>query len=432
MKIGSVAESLKPTFENVTREFITGIMKEILFKDEFPNFNFEFREKEAIEFIEKTLQDYRNSFYDDDSSFKEELRQTEQKILETINNRDKEINPVMVVNNYKEFFELLRQIYEKQIELYFKRTNMSGFAVWEMENLFKYIWLRATPDDFNNPEEFLRKQAQMIKDKTFEKYDEEMSLGRLKSLGDNILSIKNAIARPWDENDREIEIRIYDKKYYDNTQLYRRPNYKLPVIRYGIYEKDGKKVCQIGSIQNTNFEDEKNDVEKKLEREKYKLNKDVDKEEVISIEPKNILALSLFINILAKEGITEIEVPSIYVLDYEYHQKRGKSLVQKLEKDWTKQRIEKWPEQYEREAKYAKNNFKKEDVISEIKTERFVKIFKRLLHHYPNGKVKSYPGELDNYFRLSIPVVKDENEIKGDLLRDIYSLVEEKYSEVER
>ena len=232
--------------------------------------------------------------------------------------------------------------------------------------------------------------------------------------------------------EREIEIRIYDKKYYDNTQLYRRPNYKLPVIRYGIYEKDGKKVCQIGSIQNTNFEDEKNDVEKKLEREKYKLNKDVDKEEVISIEPKNILALSLFINILAKEGITEIEVPSIYVLDYEYHQKRGKSLVQKLEKDWTKQRIEKWPEQYEREAKYAKNNFKKEDVISEIKTERFVKIFKRLLHHYPNGKVKSYPGELDNYFRLSIPVVKDENEIKGDLLRDIYSLVEEKYSEVER
>ena len=431
MKMGTVAESLKPTFENVTREFITSIMKEILFNEEFPNFNFEFREKEAIEFIEKTLKDYRNSF--NDSSFKEKLRKIEEKILETINNNnDKEIKPVMVISNYKEFFELLRQVYEKQIELYFERTQMSGFAVYEMENLFKYIWLRATPDDFNNPEEFLRKQVQMSQDTTFEKYNEEVCLGKEKDLDDNILCIKNEIARTWDENSRQIEIIIYDKKYYDNTQLFNRPHYSLPIIRYGIYEKDGKKVCQIGSIQNKNFEDEKNDVKKKIEREKYKLNKNVDIEDVISIEPKNILALSLFINILNNEGITEIEVPSIYVLDYEYHKKRGKKLIEDLEKEWPEERRENHSERYERELKYAKDNYGKEDLISEIKTERFVRTFKRLLYHYPNGTINSYPGELDSYFHLNIPVVKDESEINGDMLREIYNLVQGKNSDIER
>lgn len=48
------------------------------------------------------------------------------------------------------------------------------------------------------------------------------------------------------------------------------------------------------------------------------------------------------------------------------------------------------------------------------------------------GTIKSYPGELDNYFHLSIPVVKDENEINGDMLREIYNLIEEKYSDIER
>jgi hypothetical protein len=220
----TIADSLKPTFENVTREFITDTLYQILFNNELPNFKIDFREDEAIEFIEKTLQDYRNEFKEE--SFVKELNEKHTKILQKIkeksNNNTKQ--PVMIVNNYNEFFELLRQFYEKDIELFFKRIECSVFQVYEQKNCFEQIWLRATPDDFNNPEEFLRKQVQMINDKTFEKYDEETYLGKLDFLNDNIICIKNGIARTWDENSREIKITIYDKKHYNNTEIFDRPH----------------------------------------------------------------------------------------------------------------------------------------------------------------------------------------------------------------
>ena len=61
----------------------------------------------------------------------------------------------------------------------------------------------------------------MIKDTTFDKYDKETYLGKLDFLDNNIICIKNGIARTWDETSREIEITIYDKKYYNNAKQYK-------------------------------------------------------------------------------------------------------------------------------------------------------------------------------------------------------------------
>ena len=60
MNVGhkTIDESLKPTFENVTREFIVYSMHELLFNDEIPNIGFEFTKNEAVEFIEKILNDF--------------------------------------------------------------------------------------------------------------------------------------------------------------------------------------------------------------------------------------------------------------------------------------------------------------------------------------------------------------------------------------
>lgn len=197
-----IADSLKPTFENVAREFITKTLYKILYSNEMPNFTFDFRENEAIEFIEKTLQDYRNEYTD--KPFDKELKERIlQKLREKSNNNNTQ--PVMIVKDYKKFFEMLRQFYERNIELFFLRTKNPYFPVYE-----------------------------------------------------------------------------------------------------------------------------------------------------------------------------------------------------------------------------------KEDIISEIKTERFIYNVKRLLSHYPNGEIKSYPGDVDSFLHLSIPVVKSENEINGDILREFYRLVKEKYLENER
>lgn len=422
----TIAKSLEPTFENATREFILHSMYGLLYSDDIPNIGFDFKENEAIEFIENIL----NNFVCKYDCFHEESK----KIIDSIRHKEYKNNiPVMIINNYKEFFELLRQIYEKDIELFFRRTDFSGFHVYEKDNLFKNIWLRMTPEDFNNPEDFLRKQALMIKDETFYKFDNEICLGKLSFLDNNIICAKNAIARTWDENFREFQFTIYDKNHYHNDKLFK-PHYTLPVIRYGIYEKDGKKICSIGSIQNKNYEDdEEKSLKRRINREKYKINSKIDDDELLKVEPNSVLALSLFINLLHQEGITDIEIPGMYVLDYEYHEKRNKIILKEFKKEWSDaKRKERFPELYQQNLVYMNKNYEKQDLISEIKTERFIRIFQRILYHFPKGKINSYPGEADNLLHINIPVVKNKNEINGDILKEFYGLIENKYNENER
>ena len=422
---GTVAEDWMPTFENVTREFITETLYKLLFSEELPNFRFDFRENEAIEFIENILKNYSDKY--------DFYKEKSQKILQTIRQKSEgnSETPVMIVNDYKQFFELLRQLYEKQIELFFSRIEMSGFPRYEKNNFFEQIWLRATPDDFNNPEDFLKKQVQMVNDNTFQKYDKETCLGAIEFLDNNILCVKNGIARTWDENSRKFEIKIYDKNYYDNKELFNRPHYEFPVIRYGIYEKDGKKICSIGSIQDKSNSYEKSELDKKMDRKRYKANEGIADEDTYQIEPKNLLALSIFINLLHKEGITEIEVPSLYTLDYEYHIKRNKKILLEFDKYWTEDEMEKDPEQYKKDKYYFERNFGKEDLISEIKTERLFLTFRRLLQHYPMGSIKSYPGEVDSFMRLSIPIVRNRNDINGSAFLELYELNKQLDGEME-
>ena len=106
-----------------------------------------------------------------------------------------------------------------------------------------------------------------------------------------------------------------------------------------------------------------------MDRKRYKANEVMSDEDSYQIEPKNLLALSLFINLLHREGITE-----------------------------------------------------KEDLISEIKIERLFYTFRRLLQHYPMGSIKSYPGEVDSFMHLSIPVVRNRNDINGSVFLELYEL----------
>lgn len=427
----TIADDWLPTFENVSREFVLDSLEKLLSSDELPNFKFDFREKEAIEFIENIMKEYANSFKDD--KYKEEIQARHEKLLKKIKQKTNENDetPVMIINDYKNFFEYLRQSYERHIELYFqRRKDSTGFNRWEKNNFFEQIWLRATPNDFNNPEEFLKKQAEMIKDTTFEKYDEEIYLGKLECLNNHIICIKNGIARTWDENFRQMEITIYDKEHYNNKELWNRPHYTLPVIRYGIYEKDNKKICSIGSIQDKNGRTEQNYLKKKIDRQKYKVNKYIPEEDTWKVEPKNVIALSIFINLLHREGITDIEVPSMYVLDHEYHRKRNKYLLKEFKQEWIRedlwerQKREKYPEEYKEAYKSFLKTFRKQDLISEIKTERLLLTARRLLNHYSKANVTAYPEEVDNYMHMQIPIVKDATEINGDILKEFYNLVQ--------
>ena len=424
---GNVSEPLKPTYENVTKEFIESTLYNLLCNNSKTNFRIRFEEPEAMQYITKVLQGTAKG-----GAYWERKAQEILKGLSKSGDLGDD-TPVMVIRDYKVFFEGLTELCEQNVHQHFKRTKNSSFPWYERTNCLEEVWLRMTPEDFNAPENFLRQQVQMAKDKTFSKYDEETCLGQSKILGDNYICIQNKVGRTWDEASQEIEITIYDKEFYhyDKGRYVYKPHYKLPVVRYGIYEKDGEKVCRICSIQTTDTNQEQNKVHRKVDRAKYKVNAGASEENKEKVEPKNLIALSIFVNLLNMEGITKIEAQGSYVLDYEFHEKRNSRLIKDFNERWTDEKKQKQPDMYLREKAYLDKSYGKEELISEIKTGRFIKTFDRLLEHYPNGSVDSYPTELDSNYHITIPKIKNKSEVNSELLQEMYGLVARQYETIE-
>lgn len=96
-----------------------------------------------------------------------------------------------------------------------------------------------------------------------------------------------------------------------------------------------------------------------------------------------------------------------------------------FEKKWTDEKIKKYPEVYKEATYHFERAYKKEDLISEIKTERLLLIFRRLLHHYSNGHIFSYPGDADSFMQFKIPRVECEEDINGKIFKELYKLQEQ-------
>lgn len=441
----TIAQSLTPTFENVTREFINRTMKKILLGEGKIKFNFIFTQPEALDFIEHTLTKtivayfprtfaIGNSLKLDDvevaenvGDYKEYLDDAKT-IMNVLKNTNQSHNnlPSLIIKDYELFFELLRQCYEKTIDLFYERTELSGFFVYEMENLFEELWLRATPEDFDNPIEFLKTQVQLINDETLHQYKKETVLGELQLFDNNPIGIKTNIARTWDEAPFKLEIGIYDKRYCDNKELFIRPHYSLPTIRYSFYEKNNKKICVIGSIQKEPYSKmDPEHIKKMFERQKYKIFRGLTEVNCFEVEPSKLISLIIFIILLNKKGISEIEIPGLYSLDYQYHERRNINLKTEFEKKWTKHQIETSPQIYEEDLKWLENNLNKEDTISKNKTENLINLILFLQNYFPGLIINTYPGEVDNLLRISVPLINDETEINGDLAKELYILIDE-------
>ncbi len=421
---GNVSKTLEPTYENVTKEFIESTLYTLLCNRVKTNFRMRFDEPEAMQYITKVLRECaKGGPY---------WERKAQEILKGLSkSEDLDDTPVMVIRDYKEFFEGLTKLCEENVHQHFKRTKNSSFPWYERTNCMEEVWLRMAPEDFNDPENFLRLQVQMAKDTTFSKYDNETCLGQSKILGDNYICIQNKVARTWDEASQEMEITIYDKEHYHKENKRYIPNYKLPVVRYGIYEKDGHRICRIFSIQNTDTNQELNGMYKKIDRAKYKVNSGISEQDTEKVEPKNLIALSIFVNLLNMEGITKIEAQGAYVLDYEFHEKRNIRLKKDFDERWTEEKKQKQLDMYLREKAYLDKSYGKEELISEIKTERFLKAFDRLLEHYPMGRTDSYPTEQDSNYHIIIPKIKSKSEINSSFLQEMYELVAKQYDDIQ-
>lgn len=421
----------EPTLENVEKIFVVRSLHRLLFEKDYPCFRIDFKEPEALKSIETVLKKDQESFdnyltLEGAMHVLEELKKHGAKQdIDDLEKREKE-SPVLIVRKYSDFIEQLRIAYEKYIDLRFLDNPYIAINRPVATAFFELLWLRATAYDFSNPEIFLRKQIQMMSDQTFKQYDQETSLGAIDYLDGHIFCVQNGVAKVYDESPREFRIIIYDKRYYDTLQR-DKAKYKLPLIRYGIYQRDGKKVCCIGSIQNKSSNSDsygKDDsLKTQLDKQRSNINKGVSWEDRQKVEPKKLLALSIFVNFLSRAGITDIEIPSLYSLDYEYHTIQNNKMLEEFKHEWSTRKQELMPEVFGMAQRQLNEKRDKMDLISEVKTERFLLTFRRLLLHYPKGQILSYPDDGDGYMRIRIPTIKDENDINGSVLREFFKFL---------
>ena len=164
---GNISESLKPTYKNVTTEFIKNTLYTTLCNKSKTNFRMRFEEAEAQQFIIETLQETAKG-----GKYWERKAQEVLKGLK----RSEELgddSPVMVIRDYKAFFQALTELCEENVHQHFKRTNNFTFPWYERVNCLEEVWLRMAPEDFTDPENFLRVQVQMAKDTTFRRQNKK-------------------------------------------------------------------------------------------------------------------------------------------------------------------------------------------------------------------------------------------------------------------
>ena len=118
--------------KKVITNFILDSMYEILYGEDYPNFRFDFRQEEAIDFITHILKDYAQN--------NECSKATMTRLYKVINgihkkNKENVDQPTMVVKNYKQFFMLLAETYDAHAEAYREQNEDKD----EMDNFLTII-----------------------------------------------------------------------------------------------------------------------------------------------------------------------------------------------------------------------------------------------------------------------------------------------------
>ncbi|MBE6158633.1 MAG: hypothetical protein E7159_02265 [Firmicutes bacterium] len=359
--------------------FVREKLYKLLYNDiDNANVAFDFKEKEARLYLKQLL------INNDEIS-----NEIKVKTFYSIDHVDYRY-PVIEISNYKEFFSLMLD--------YAKKFSKDDRVVVYMTNLgfaYDYLFLRMTPDDFLDVNLFLKRNIKMLDDNTFDDIVDDKVIESTSFYEGQILFANDSRAYLYDEDNNQMRFILSD----------RRNDYCLPVVRYDIYDNNGVKTCQIGSIQDKfNIANKKynKDYFKVMNRLKYKVNEGVEEELKEDIEPTKLISLVLFIRLLYSRGIKNISIPSMYVLDYDFHEKMDKRIKYNFESKWTEDLKKLSPERYEECYREYLKKANKQDYISKAKTTDFIRLFERLMYHFKDIEITNYPNEVSSYMNIKI------------------------------
>lgn len=313
-------------------------------------------------------------------------------------------------------------------------SNDSSINKQNIYDKIKYyltlLWVNATYEDLRNPVRFIQKYIDFNNNPLFE--DEFTYASNIESLNDADIDViikrePGNMETPYSFN---AQINLFDNG--------KENNYYLPSICYGI----SGDICYIYSIQNSGMFASNPGFEKKIKRLLYKMNENVSSHEneyfkeykrlekqgnnmedefypenISDVSVSAILALTVFMDSLNDMGIKNIKVVPFLPIRYknrksEYEKKYQLKLKQ-LKVD---------------EIKELKQNLEEKRLLIQSNlTNKFIRDFMRLKHHFNGIGILSYPMEVDEYLSININNMECHNNklienILSNKVQDDYTL----------
>lgn len=211
-----------------------------------------------------------------------------------------------------------------------------------LKRVISMAWASATPEDFANPIQHIRRIASFMRDVTFEQNEPDILSEELPTLG-GVIEIRKAEDEAVFETPNRLEIRmqIKDEAATDAGLL--------PYVRFGIDSEQESPVAYVYALQQQNFKEgdispEDEVKRKKLNRKLYKLNKGVFEQEdeefreyarqrqaeeitgesyypenISDVSPAAVMSLAVALSTFKQKGITRIKFPDFEPLRWQDH-----------------------------------------------------------------------------------------------------------------
>ena len=366
--------------ENIRKIFLTRTIPDMLCDIySMPEIKFVFDDKTLNEFV-----NYLDK--DDNDLYTKGLKSINYLAKNSKDAREGVDETYIYVTDSDRFFYLLKKL----VEFYFEDYKHSINASY---NFIRSIWLRMGSNDIVNVEKFLERQALFMKNYSVLPEYREIDTFDNK----DVLAYRIKDNEDWFETNKNIVFSI--RKYSDD--LFDIPiNYEFPAIHFGISKENGKPICYIYGIQslngfhNENIKDDLQPIRKKF-RNKY-------------VSADFIICLSLFLDFLYDIGIRIVEVPTLQVFNYSYHENLSSNINNSFGSytDGDKKEIEELyengdrsdrVEDYMHTKKMVSRFVDKQDSISYNKTERLIYTFLEIINNNDSIELVSEPyGQSDN------------------------------------
>ena len=320
--------------------------------------------------------------------------------------------PIITIKRSDKFWSLLQEFLYSYGITFYKLNNRPMLDSYNNE-LIETIFLRLKAEDVNDIEAFFRKQIEMLDYTGLERFAEEQNVGKIDFLGGSDLKIKIQLSDLESESALESKFDVVNR---GNIAT-------LPLVRFGIFNRNGERICSIGSIQND--DENTNDA---IEMNKNLINSGIKNNR--NVQPKKVISLIILSAIMMQLGIKKFEFQGYNILDYDFHTLLANenredylSMYHTLEKpqraDFSSQEEFDYANYcWERYERY----YNKEESIIEAKTTRFFGLAERLLSHL-NGRVISYPYDFDSNYLIELNDV-DYSQLPNDATKSLVSLVD--------